>query len=109
MAFDPTLPDSLAEALGPAGALDALLEHRAQAETLLAQTLGGHDAARAAHRLAACAGHLGMIATAAAAKAIEIRLRRDSGLPSSEEASHLQEAFGPEWTAFRAWAKQQER
>lgn len=109
MTFDPTLPDSLVEALGPAGALDALTEHCAQVETLLARTLAGPEAVGAAHRLAGCAGQLGMGATAAAAKALEIRLRRDGGLPSSEEAAHLQEAFGPEWTAFRAWAVQQER
>jgi hypothetical protein len=109
MAFDPTLPDSLVEVLGPAGALDALLDHRAQAETLLAQALVGPDAARAAHRLVGCAGQLGMSVTAAVAKALEIRLRRDGGLPSSDEAAHLQEAFGLEWAAFRAWAAQQER
>jgi len=109
MAFDPTFPNSLVEALGPAGALDALRDHRAQAETLLAQVLFGPDAACAAHRLAGCAGQLGMGGTADVAKALEIRLRRDGGLPSSDEAAHLQEVFGLEWVAFLVWAEQQER
>lgn len=109
MAFDPTLPDALADALGPAGALDALADHRAQAEALLAEALASSDAPRAAHRLAGCAGQLGMAETAEAARVLERRLRRDGGLPSPAEAAHLRDVFAPEWTAFQAWAAQQER
>jgi hypothetical protein len=108
MPFDPTLPDALAEALGRLGALDALAEHVGQAPLLLEEVIAGPAPAPAAHRLAGCAGQLGMTDTADAARALERRLRRDGGLPTAQEAAHLRAAFGQEWTSFQIWAAQQE-
>jgi HPt (histidine-containing phosphotransfer) domain-containing protein len=108
MPFDPALPDALADALGRLGALDALAEHVGQAPLLLEEAIAGPAPARAAHRLAGCAGQLGMTDTADAARALERRLRRDSGLPSPEEAAHLRAAFSLEWTFFQTWAALQE-
>jgi hypothetical protein len=108
MPFDPTLPNALVDALGRLGALDALAEHVDQAPLLLEEAVTGPVPARAAHRLAGCAGQLGMADTADAARALERRLRRDGGLPSPEEAAHLRAAFTLEWTFFQTWAAQQE-
>jgi HPt (histidine-containing phosphotransfer) domain-containing protein len=108
MPFDPTLPDALADALGRPGALDALAEHVSQAPLLLEEAVAGPAPARAAHRLAGCAGQLGMADTADAARALERRLHRDGGLPTAQEAAHLRATFGQEWTSFQIWAAQQE-